>query len=82
MSLFASTAGIMTEIVIGMKSFVFIVLAIIAGVMIINLMSVDTLRQQWSYVKIGKMNIYGNKNGAAEKPETFGQHRLFNSIVL
>ena len=29
----------MTEIVIGMKSFVFIVLAIIAGVMIINLMS-------------------------------------------
>ena len=83
-SLFANTAGIMPEIDIGMKSFVSLALAIIAGVLIINLyvQDVGTLRQQWSFVKIGKMNIYGNKNGAAEKPKTFGQHRLSRSIVL
>ena len=95
-SLFANTAGIMPEIDIGMKSFVSLALAIIAGVLIINLyvqdvgtlrqqwsfVKIGTLRQQWSFVKIGKMNIYGNKNGAAEKPKTFGQHRLSRSIVL
>ena len=27
-------------------------------------------------------SIYGNKNGAAEKPKTFGQHRLFRCIAL
>ena len=43
---------------------------------------VGTLKQQWGFVKIGKMNIYGNKNGAAEKPKTFGQHRLFRCIAL
>ena len=37
-SLFANTAGIMPEIVIGMESFVFLALAIIAGFLIINLM--------------------------------------------
>ena len=37
-SLFANTAGIMPEIDIGMKSFVFLALAIIAGFLIINLM--------------------------------------------
>ena len=37
-SLFANTAGIMPEIVIGMKSFVFLALVIIAGFLIINLM--------------------------------------------
>ena len=43
---------------------------------------VGTLKQQWGFVKIGKMNIYGNKNGAAEKPKTFGQYRLFRCIAL
>ena len=38
-SLFANAAGIMTEIVIGMKSFVSLALAIIAGILIINIMS-------------------------------------------
>ena len=37
-SLFANTAGIMPEIDIGIKSFVFLALAIIAGFLIINLM--------------------------------------------
>ena len=38
-SLFANAAGIMSEIVIGMKSFVFLAIAIITGVLIINLMA-------------------------------------------
>ena len=38
-SLFANTAGIMPEIVIGMKSFVFLAQVIIVGVLVINLMS-------------------------------------------
>ena len=53
MSLFANAAGIMPEIVIGMKSFVFLALAIIAGILIINLMPMMSVH--WDYISAGHL---------------------------
>lgn len=43
--------------------------------------STKRLRIYW-VISLQYYNIYGNKNGAAEKPKTFGQHRLFRCIAL